>query len=390
MSELLTKSAGTTVAFGDVVRLSKERSNDPEGDGLERFVGLEHLEPNHLKVRSWGDVSEGTTFSSIFKPGQVLFGKRRAYQRKVAVAEFSGVCSGDIYVLEPKGDQLLPELLPFICQSEPFYDYVISMSQGGLSPRVNWKALAKYEFELPPLEAQRRIVEILQAAETYRNRLKDLALSAEVLFQATVDRWFPIDSNNSPECVPLAQACQKITDGVHKKPNYVECGVPFLTVENLTRGPSIDFEEVRYVTREDHEEFCKRTKPERGDVLLTKDGTLGVPRVIETDVEFSVFVSLALVKPKRELIDSWYLRYYFDSSLFKRHIASRVAGSALKHIHLVDLRESPIPLKSVELQKEIANNISAVYQRYRAVLDRPEVCRSVFGALLAKTKDVGA
>ena len=165
MPDTIKRTTGTKVAFGDVVQLSKERSKDPEADGFERYIGLEHLESSDLKVRSWGDLADGVTFTNVFRPGQVLFGKRRAYQRKVAVADFSGVCSGDIYVLEPKGEQLLPELLPFICQSEPFYDYVISMSQGGLSPRVNWKALAKYEFPLPPLEEQRRIAEVLQASE---------------------------------------------------------------------------------------------------------------------------------------------------------------------------------------------------------------------------------
>ena len=174
MPETFKQIKGTTVAFGDVVQLSKERSNDPERDGFERYLGLEHLKPSDLKVCSWGDIVDGTTFTSVFKPGQVLFGKRRAYQRKVAVADFSGVCSGDIYVLEPKGDELLPEMLPFICQSESFYDYVISMSQGGLSPRVNWKALAKYEFALPPLEEQRRIAEVLSAAESVVESLRNL------------------------------------------------------------------------------------------------------------------------------------------------------------------------------------------------------------------------
>lgn len=173
MPDITKLTTGTKVAFGDVVQLCKERSKDPEADGFERYIGLEHLEPSDLKVRSWGDIAEGVTFTNVFRPGQVLFGKRRAYQRKVAVADFSGVCSGDIYVLEPKGEQLLPELLPFICQSEPFYDYVIRMSQGGLSPRVNWKALEKYELALPLMEEQRRIAEVLQAAkascETYRS-----------------------------------------------------------------------------------------------------------------------------------------------------------------------------------------------------------------------------
>ena len=86
--------------FGDVVRLSKARSQDPLADGFERYVGLEHLQPDDLRIRRWGNVADGVTFTNVFKPGQVLFGKRRAYQRKVAVADFAGVCSGDIYVLE--------------------------------------------------------------------------------------------------------------------------------------------------------------------------------------------------------------------------------------------------------------------------------------------------
>ena len=184
MPETLKQINGTTVAFGDVVQLSKERSNDPEGDGFERYLGLEHLKPSDLKVRSWGDIADGTTFTNVFKQGQVLFGKRRAYQRKVAVADFSGVCSGDIYVLEPKGDELLPELLPFICQSESFYDYVISMSQGGLSPRVNWEALASYEFALPPLEEQRRIAEVLQAIGQVSATLFRLLTSMRVVQSA--------------------------------------------------------------------------------------------------------------------------------------------------------------------------------------------------------------
>ena len=184
MLDTLKNNVGTTVAFGDVIQLSKASSKDPVADGFERYVGLEHLEPSDLKVRSWGNIADGITFTKVFKPGQVLFGKRRAYQRKVAVAGFSGVCSGDIYVLEPKGDELLPELLPFICQSESFYDYVISMSQGGLSPRVNWKALAKYEFALPPLKEQRRITEVLQASEGSIRRHHDISEKAFKLWRS--------------------------------------------------------------------------------------------------------------------------------------------------------------------------------------------------------------
>ena len=184
MTASTKKNRWTTVAFGDVVKLSKERSRDPEADGLERYIGLDHIDPNDLKIRRWGDVADGVTFTSVFRPGQVLFGKRRAYQRKVAVAEFSGVCSGDIYVLEPKNKHLLPELLPFICQTDAFFEHAVGTSAGSLSPRTNWKSLADFEFALPPIEEQRRIVDVLQACEGALVALRDLVQVAETLLQS--------------------------------------------------------------------------------------------------------------------------------------------------------------------------------------------------------------
>jgi len=110
-------------------------------------------------------VADGTTFTTLFKPGQVLFGKRRAYQRKVAVADFEGVCSGDIYVLESANDRLLPELLPFLCQTDAFFDHAVGTSAGSLSPRTNWTSLASFEFLLPPIQEQARLVEALLSTE---------------------------------------------------------------------------------------------------------------------------------------------------------------------------------------------------------------------------------
>ena len=125
------------------------------------------------------------TFTSVFQPGQVLFGKRRAYQRKVAVADFSGVCSGDIYVLETKDAHvLLPELLPFICQTDAFFDHAVGTSAGSLSPRTNWTSLADFEFALPTIDQQVLLVETLKSAghlvearKDTLNRLRTLARS---------------------------------------------------------------------------------------------------------------------------------------------------------------------------------------------------------------------
>ena len=135
MSTQSMKPGWKMVKFGEVVKNANLVERDPETHGVERVVGLEHLDPENLHIRRWDPVSEGTSFTRRFVPGQTLFGKRRAYQRKVAYAEFEGICSGDILTFEPKNRKvLLPELLPFICQSDAFFDHALDTSAGSLSP----------------------------------------------------------------------------------------------------------------------------------------------------------------------------------------------------------------------------------------------------------------
>ena len=229
----------------------------------------------------------------------------------------------------------------------------------------------------------------------------ELPTSTAAVLQATIDEAFIGhigDSSSADNRVgtaignlptswtlhPLGEVCSKIVDGVHRRPDYVNAGVPFLTVENLNRGPGIDFSDTRFVTMDDHIEFCKRTRPERGDVLVSKDGTLGIARVIETEAEFSIFVSIALLKPLRDRLDPWFLRYYFDSTLFKRRLATKISGSALKHIHLVDFRESIIPLPPLGDQESIVRTIAQVDQRYRDCLSEQQSA-SIFRGLLRES-----
>lgn len=180
------------VRFGEVVRLNKETCKDPAAAGVERAIGLEHLEPGDLRVRSWGDVGAGgTTFTNRVRPGQVLFGKRRAYQRKVAVADFDAVCSGDIYLFESASpSKLLPDLLPFICQTDSFLQHAVGTSAGSLSPRTNWSSLAEYEFPLPPLNEQQRIASMLTAWAAHLDCLRDVALNGARTLAAFRDEHF--------------------------------------------------------------------------------------------------------------------------------------------------------------------------------------------------------
>lgn len=170
----LDKSAWKSVAFGDVVNNVNATVRDLDAAGIDRVIAMEHMDPGELKVGRWGSTDDGTTFTRRVKPGQTLFGKRRAYQRKVAYAEFDAICSGDIYTFEADESQLLGEFLPFLVQSNEFFDHALDTSAGSLSPRTNWRDLANYEFDLPPLDEQKRIADLLWAVAHHRNAIASL------------------------------------------------------------------------------------------------------------------------------------------------------------------------------------------------------------------------
>jgi len=154
----------STVRFGDMVQNINERILPEDAEGLP-YVGLEHLDPETLKIRRWGTPDEVEAQKLRFYTGDIIFGKRRYYQKKLAVADFDGICSAHAMVLRARSDVVLPEFLPFFMQSEMFFERAMAISVGSLSPTINWSTLAKQEFPLPPTDEQRRIAEILWALE---------------------------------------------------------------------------------------------------------------------------------------------------------------------------------------------------------------------------------
>jgi type I restriction enzyme S subunit len=181
------KATATTVAFGDVVRKVTDKA-DPKTSGLKRYVAGQHMTTDDLKIRSWGAINDdylGPAFHMRFKPGQVLYGSRRTYLRKVAVADFEGITANTTYVLESKDPNvLLPELLPFIMQTERFHAHSISQSKGSVNPYINFSDIAWYEFALPPLAEQRRIVKRLTQLQQVLEKHTMAAEKADLLWQA--------------------------------------------------------------------------------------------------------------------------------------------------------------------------------------------------------------
>ena len=148
--------------LGDIAKEARENTKTPLEDGIVRFVGLEHIEPGNLKIQGWGNVKDGTTFTKTFKTGDVLFGRRRAYLKKAAHADFDGLCSTDITVLRAKPKIILEDLLPYYLSADPVFSFAVSNSAGSLSPRAKWRDFSKYEIALPALDVQEKILKVFQ------------------------------------------------------------------------------------------------------------------------------------------------------------------------------------------------------------------------------------
>lgn len=384
----------TLTRFADVITLPSTRTADPLAAGIERFVGLEHIEPENLHIRSWGNVAEGTTFTNTFQRGQVLFGKRRAYQRKVAVAEFDGVCSSDIYVFESKDPTvLLPELLPFILQSEGFYEYAVKTSAGSLSPRTNWTHLANYEFPLLPVDEQHRIADLLWAADDVCEKLQNLFSKAEVLkkkvFEGILTGELKNDFLDSDEIyengskVDLGslpslrkgwfwkradEVCDFITKGATPSKKNTSQGtgeIPFIKVYNLTFDGTLDFSvDPTFITKVAHTKELNRSKVFPGDVLMNIVGPpLGKVSIVpDTFPEWNINQAIVYFRPLGEY-DSGFLTQYLLQDFTQQWFYSRSKKtSGQRNLTLEMCRDLPLPMppkSAIETIYQITQSVNS-------------------------------
>lgn len=159
----------------------------------------------------------------------------------------------------------------------------------------------------------------------------------------------------------LNKLVNKITDGTHKTPNYTEDGIPFLRVTDIQQS-NIDWGNVKYISQEEHLELIKRCNPELGDILYSKNGTIGIPKIIDWNKEFSIFVSLCLIKMKKEnsLIINKYLEQFLKSDSCMRQIRLRAKQGTVTNLHLEEIRELVVPIPTKEEQEKIASILSTV------------------------------
>ena len=382
MSLNLDKSAWERVRFGDAVKHVNETVRDASAAGIDRVVGLEHLDPGELQIVHWGEDPSSTTFTKRVRPGQTLFGKRRAYQRKAAYAEFDAVTSGDILTFEAIPERLLPELLPFLVQSDRFFAHALETSAGSLSPRTNWGDLAQFEFALPPFDEQRRLADLLWAAEDHRRALLDeraiLAAERHGLINRAIDAALSIDRRRLSDVAEIRSGIQK-----GKKVPGARVTVPYLRVANVLMG-RIDLKDLR--TIEVSEPDADRYLLHDGDVLLTEGGDidkLGRGAVWRSPVDPCIHQNhIFVVRAGGEVLPEWIAMH-----LESRHGISYFRTAAKRTSNLATINKAQVStlrigLLPADLQRRRVAEVAYLDVAIASNESEARTCRSITSALL--------
>lgn len=380
MGEL--KAGWKRVKFGEIAECVNDRVDDPAKAGVERYVGLEHLDPESLTIRRWGTPDEVESTKLRFKPGDIIFGKRRAYQRKLAVADFEGICSAHAMVLRAKPSRVLPDFLPFFMQSDLFMERAVAISVGSLSPTINWKTLAAEEFALPPLEEQRCAVRMLNTQRSLIEALAQSEVSSETLARALAR-----DASQMLPSRTLGSVTRFVTSGSRGwAEHYSNSGAWFIRVTNLLPSTiRLDLSDLRFVSPPSGAEGT-RTRIRPRDVLIAITGEyLGMIALAPTDIpEAYVNQHVAVVRIDESLADPRFVAYALTGPAAQRQVWSRNDGGTKPGMNLGQVRSLPIPDVPLAQQREAADRLDQMEEVRVSLNLRLATARKMYQASLTR------
>ena len=387
MNELHTdKTHWKKYRFDEVCRQVNEATKDPVAEGLEHVIGLEHIEPNNLHITHWDTLEKETTFTRKFKKGQVLFGRRRAYQRKVAYAEFDGICSGDILVFEAIEKVMLPELLPFLIQSEGFFQKALATSAGSLSPRTKFKELADYELLLPPKAEQKRLAELLWAADEVVEKEKREKSQLYLYRQSKLKSIF----QSANTYVRLKDLTIEEINGLWKTEDSDSIEVSVIRSTEFSDYGTICFDKLEPMPVKISQYKTRKLLP--SDIVVERSGggpDQPVGRVCYFEKEdgeysFSNFTSCIRVSNNNVILPKYlfyFLEYYWEMGGTDR-IQNQTTG--IRNLDYELYKMIKVPILTIEEQKQAINVIDQIQQSIFASKTQIEQSQQIKQELINK------
>lgn len=378
------------------------------GDVLRRVEGFERVQPTtvyqfagtysyargvFVAARKLGAEFRLTEVQRVHS-GQFVYCKIMAWEGAFGVVppEADGcVLSGAFVVYDIDCTRLDPRYLAYYFQLPAVWQAIGCASTG---TNVRRRSLHPVQFEktplsFPPLEEQRRIVarveELAGKVQTAVTLRKAATAEATAFMQSMRNGVILGYQANCPQ-TSVGQICTTITDGPHVSPAYVESGVPFISVRNISEF-GIDFSTAKYVSPEDHAIYSKKAKVEQGDVLYTKGGTTGVARRVDTDRPFSIWVHVALLKLNRERACAAFVEHALNSPVCKEQALRFTHGSSNKDLGLTRMCNIVLPLPPLPEQEAAARRLDDLHERLSRTIAAQQEADVELRALLPSILD---
>ena len=336
-------------------------SPEDEGVGYPMF-SVKDMTPNGFNISGCKKIGE-EAYKKLVANGckplndDVVVAKDGSYLKTAFVIKGNPEITllSSIAILRPKIDLVVPEYLSYFLKSDAVYRTVsLNYITGTALKRIILKGIRKIEVDLPDIGEQEQRAQRLSKVDYLCQLRKQQLAKLDELVKARFVEMFgdPVTNPKGYEKYKLENLARKISDGVHSKPDYTETGRPFLSVVNINKGV-INFKNCKYVSEDAYQKMIKSTHPERGDVLYTKVGaTYGIPAYVDTDIAFCLYVSVCLIKPKREVINPRFLSLSMEMPYVKHQADRRIKGIGVPDLHLNQISEFEIlcpPLKEQDI-----------------------------------------
>ncbi|MDD5489293.1 MAG: restriction endonuclease subunit S [Candidatus Moranbacteria bacterium] len=362
----LDKSSWDVVRFGDIAFNISERV-EPGNANAEIYVGLEHLDSDSIHIFRKGKSEDvkGTKLR-VYK-GDIIFGKRRAYQRKAAIADFDGICSAHAMVLRANPEKIDPKLFPFFIHSNVFMRRAVDISEGSLSPTIKWKILAEQEFRLPPMEMQKKIAELLWAVDNMEEHYIKSKESSSLLGRAIFN-----DLTNKKDHLRKLGDCLILSKTksfpMHKQEKYVG-------LEQIASGA---FFTEQFISSENVVSVCGIFK--RGNLLYSKLRPNLDKAVIATFD--GVCTTELLVYKAKEGFNLDYILYHLHSDRFIEYAVSHGFGTKMPRISHQIISDFDIYAPDCNEQINILNRLDKIRNAESALLKSFEATRKMRTSLI--------
>lgn len=332
-----------TILLGDIVQNIKEVVN-PKTCGLDKFVGLEHYDAGEPMITRYGSPEKLDTNVKHFCKGDILVARRNVYLKRAGYVDFEGVTSGDSIVLRVT-NPTYQRILPFILNTDDFWDYAEQNADGTMSKRLSPDDLLDYEFEEP--EDKEVLAEKLWAAYKVKESYRQLISTTDEMLKAKFQEML------KGACkVSLGDVCFRITDGSHTPPQGINHSEYLMISAKNIDGVRLDLNDVRYLSQADFEKEHKRTKIKKDDVLLTIVGTIGRAYLMKgNEPNITLQRSVAVLTPNERIVPSFL--YYSMST--DTEFEKEGQGNAQKGVYLAKLAKYQITLPDINMQKEFAS-----------------------------------